>query len=83
MGGLVLSVAELLVNLHTKIPRSCLLDTAVMVTIHLTLEKIEKPQPLSNTVFLKDYAVKATIGEGWEPRWRINSHPLSLVNALL
>ena len=64
MGGLVLSVAELLVNFHTKIPRSCLLDTAVMVIIYLTLEKIKKPQPLSHMVFLKDHAVKATSGQG-------------------
>ena len=64
MGSLVLSVAELLVNLHTKIPRSCLLDTAVMVTTHLTLEKIKNPQPLSHTLFLKDDAVKATSGQG-------------------
>ena len=31
MGSLVQNVAELLVNLHTKIPRSCVLDTGVMV----------------------------------------------------
>ena len=35
MGELVHSIAELLVELHSKIQRSCVLDTAVMVTIIL------------------------------------------------
>lgn len=31
MGSLVQSIAQLLIEFHTKIPRSCLLDTAVLV----------------------------------------------------
>jgi hypothetical protein len=33
MGGLVQNIAKYLADLHTKTPRSCVLDTAVMVTI--------------------------------------------------